>query len=115
MDGVTDKIQKIKSNRNLSVVDINAINSIKHENFKNPCESLELILMLGNIQISIYEKVNGNVLSENENNFIKKLEKKSEEVSSKLLEKYSELEFKKCKVYELAIKQGENLKRWKNR
>ena len=115
IDGVTDKLQKIKTNRNLSSIDMNAINSIKTENFKNPCEIMNLMLMLGNIQISIYEKLNGNVFSENENNLIKNLEKKSEEVSSKLFEKYSELECKKCSVYELSINQGEKLKRWKNR
>lgn len=115
MDGVTDKIQKIKNNKNLSVIDINAINSIKTENFKSPCDYMELILMLGSFQISIYEKENGNVLSENEINLIKKMENKSDEVSSELIKKYSELECKKCAIYELLLNQGEHLKQWKNR
>jgi len=41
------------------------------ENYKSPCDYMELILMLGSFQISIYEKENGNVLSENEINLIK--------------------------------------------
>jgi hypothetical protein len=115
MDGVTDKIQKIKSNRNLGVIDINAINSIKTENFKSPCDYMELIVMLGSFQISIYEKENGNVLSENELNLIKKLENKSDEVSTKLVRKYNELECKKCMIYDFLLNQGESLKQWKNR
>ncbi len=71
--------------------------------------------MLGSFQISIYEKENGNVLSENEINLIKKMENKSDEVSSKLIKKYSELECKKCAIYELLLNQGEHLKQWKNR
>jgi hypothetical protein len=115
MYGVTDKIQKIKSNRNLGVIDINAINSIKTENFKSPCDYMELIVMLGSFQISIYEKENGNVLSENELNLIKKLENKSDEVSTKLVRKYNELECKKCMIYDFLLNQGESLKQWKNR
>lgn len=111
----TDIIEKIKKSKNLNVTSGKEIESIATVSLTSPCDYMEFMLMLGNLQLTIYEKENGNILSDNEINIIEKIENKSDEISSELFKKYSEIDCKKCSVYSLVIDFGEKLKSWKNR